>query len=98
MSDNDSSSSKLKSKGKGKNAKKKKNITEKQKPSSKKNGKPKGKCFKCGEKGHWERECPKIVKLGTDNLFVIEVCLVQNSTNTWIIDSGATNHIYNSLF
>ena len=28
---------------------------------------------------------------------MIEVCLVQSSTDTWILDSGTTNHIFNSL-
>ena len=32
------------------------------------------------------------------NLFVIEACLVQNPIDTWVLDSGATNHICNSLY
>ena len=29
--------------------------------------------------------------------FLLELCLVQNPTNSWYVDSGCTNHICNSL-
>ena len=52
----------------------------------------------CEQKGHWKNDCPMIVKLVMRNLFVIEACLVQNPIDTWVLDSGATNHICNSLY
>ena len=62
--------------------------------------KPKGKCFLCGLKGHLKKDCPKFltsVKKGTSFSYYIETCLVVDSTDSWIVDSGATNHICNSL-
>ena len=60
--------------------------------------KPKGKCFKCGQKGHWKQNCPQIAKKqGMGNLNVVEACLVENYNDKWIIDSGATNHVCYSL-
>ena len=60
--------------------------------------KPKGKCFKCEQKGHWKQNCPKATKkIGMGDLLVVEACLVKNFNDKWIIDLGATNHVCYSL-
>ena len=102
----EASTSQPKSKGKGKKKKKKK------KDFTKKNGKHialgvankgkkiKGKCFHCGEKGHWKRNFPKFKAAnnkGMKSSFLLEICLVQNPTDSWCVNSGCTNHICNSL-
>ena len=86
-----------KPKGKNKNQKKKKKgeVLVSKMTTMKK---PKGKCFKCGEKGHWKPNCPKANKKpGIGNLNIVEACLVENYNDKWIIDSGATNHVCYSL-
>ena len=82
-------------KGGNKNKKKKAVI-----PVTKSNAmkKPKGKCFKCGQKGHWKHNCPKATKKpDMSDLLVVEACLVENFNDKWIIDSRATNHVCYSL-
>ena len=51
-------------KGKPKGGKKNKNKQKGQVPVTKTTAmkKPKGKCFKCGQKGHWKQNCPQIAK------------------------------------
>ena len=84
-----------KPKGGNKNKKKKAVIPVTKSDAMKK---PKGKCFKCRQKGHWKRNCPKATKkLGMGDLLVVEACLVENFNDKWIIDSGATNHVCYSL-
>ena len=95
-----------KSKGKGKKNKKKKKDFAKQDGKqvalgvSNKGNKTKGKCFHCGEKGHWKRNYPifKAAKnKGMKSTFHLETCLVHNPTDSWCVDLGCTNHICNSL-
>jgi gag-polypeptide of LTR copia-type/Zinc knuckle len=60
--------------------------------------KAKGKCFKCGQKGHWKPQCPLLKNnAGISFSLVVESCLAVRSTGTWYVDSGATDHVCNSL-
>ena len=76
--------------------------SKKQKPKVS-DGKPKGKYYTCGWKGHWRCDCPKKPKTQNDNTsgmpfaYVVETCLMACTTGTWCVDTGATNHVYNSL-
>ena len=93
-------SGKLKNKKGNFKAKKNNNNNNKAKSSDKK---AKGKCFHCGIDGHWKRNCKKyleelkIKKKGKSDLLVLEACLVENDTSSWIVDSGATNHVCCSM-
>ena len=101
----EASTSQPKSKGKSKKKKKKKDFT-KQKGKqialgvANKGKKIKGKCFHYGKKGHWKRNCPKFKAAnnkGMKSTFLLKICLAQNPTNSWCVDSGYSNHICNSL-
>ena len=100
----ETSTSQPKSKGKDKK-KKKKDFTKQDGRQialgvANKGKKIKGKCFHCGEKGHRKRNCPNFKAAnnkGIKSSFHLEICLVQNPTESWCVDSGCTNHICNSL-
>ncbi|KAL0394790.1 UNVERIFIED_CONTAM: hypothetical protein Slati_4445200 [Sesamum latifolium] len=51
-------------------------------------------CMHCREKGHWKRECPKL--LSSAGTFIIEVNMITNSAS-WVLDTGCGAHICNDL-
>ena len=93
------SSNKDTSKPKEKDSKKPKNAKE-----QKQSNNSKGKCFHCDGEGHWRRNCPAYLaelaekkKNGMTDLHVLEAFYAEDTSSTWIVDSGATNHVCSSL-
>ena len=63
-------------------------------------GHSRGKCFYCGEKGHWKRNYLEYLATRVQCMIeshVIEVSFITDTSNTWCIDSSMTNHVCNSL-
>ena len=83
-------------------AKPKKQQQVQQKPKAG-NGKPKGKCYTCGQKGHYRNNCPKKPQSQNNNnssmpqSYIVETCFMARTTGTWRVDTRATNHVCNSL-
>ncbi|GFP91371.1 hypothetical protein PHJA_001281100 [Phtheirospermum japonicum] len=60
--------------------------------------KSKTKCFKCVQSGHWKSVCPnKKIKRGISHALVVETCLATCSAHSWVVDTGATDHVCMSL-
>ena len=89
----EASTSQPKLKGKGKKKKKKKDFTKEDGKQialrvankGKKKEHAKGKCFHCCKKGHWKRNFPifRVAKnKGMKSSFLLEICLVQNPTDS----------------
>ena len=100
----EASTSQPKSEGKGKKKKKKKDFIKQDGKQislgvADKGNKIKGKCFHCGEKGHWKKNFPKFKAANNKGMksSFLEICLVKNPTDSWCVDSSCTNYIYNSL-
>ncbi|KAG6492736.1 hypothetical protein ZIOFF_047701 [Zingiber officinale] len=75
-------------------------IAEKVFASKPKGGKKKKKQVGSAKKsGHWKVDCPcrKENNKGISYSLVVETCLAVLSTGTWYVDTGATDHVCNSL-
>src|SRR4051812_27319271 len=96
----------FKKKGKGKKGNFKKNVKQvaAQVKKPKYGPKPETECFYCKGTGHWKRNCPKYladkkdgkVNKGICDIHVIDVCLTNARSSTWVFDTGSVANIYNS--
>ncbi|CAA0823270.1 Unknown protein, partial [Striga hermonthica] len=57
----------------------------------------KGKCFKCNKTGHWKSDCPLKDAPSTSLALVVETCFAACSTSSWVVDTGATDHVCYTL-
>ena len=57
------------------------------------------KCLPCGKKDHLKKECLKFLEKESSmhHSLLVKSFLMLDSTNSWWIDSGATDHVCNSL-
>ena len=72
----------------------------KEKGKGKGGGHSRGKRFYYGENGQWRRNYPEYLATRVQGMIeshVIEVSFITDTSSNWCIDSGATNHICNSL-
>ena len=66
--------------------------------------KPETECFYCKQTGHWKRNCLKYladkkdgkVNKGICDIHVIDVYLTSTRSSSWVFDTGAVAHIFNS--
>ena len=93
---------------KAKEEKKKGKKKEKSKEKKEKKSPPRA-CHHCGQEGHWNRDCPKKKKPdqpSSSSLNVVEteasasdaecdnvLCYLSSSTEDWLMDSSATEHL-----
>lgn len=58
------------------------------------------KCYGCGEKGHFRQHCPRKLKKTKshspkEEAFVCEAMTTELDCDSWVVDSGATDHVTN---
>ena len=88
-----SSSSIKKDKGKKKVPKRDAKPKQQQQKPKVDDGKSKGKCYTCGQKGYYNVNYPKKThsqngnKLGMPHAYVVETCLMACTTCTWCVDT-----------
>ncbi|KAL0281887.1 UNVERIFIED_CONTAM: hypothetical protein Sradi_7279800 [Sesamum radiatum] len=51
-------------------------------------------CMHCQEKGHWKRECPKL--LSNPCMFVVEINMI-SKFDSWVLGTGCGAHNCNDL-